>query len=116
MVLEIIIAAILIAFGILVIYFGISGEIALGDTRFMGVLALGVLSVMVGSWAILSKITILLILKKIGGLLLALFGLFLVTGFPDLEEYQGFSHYGFSKAGIFIGIVVFIVGAWLLFF
>lgn len=116
MVLDIIIAAILIAFGILIIYFGISGQIALSDSRFMSVLALGVLSVMIGSWIILSKITVFLLIKKIGGLILILFGLFMITGFPDLEEYQGFSHYGFSKAGIFIGIVVLVVGGWLLFF
>ena len=114
--LEIIAAAILLAFGILVIYFGISGEIALNDTRFMGVLAVGVLYVIIGSWLILSKITILLILKKIGGLLMALFGLFLITGFPDLTEYQGYQHYGMSNAGIFIGIVILVIGAWALFF
>ncbi len=116
MVLDIIVAAILLAFGILVIYFGISGEIALTDRRFMGALALGIVSVLVGSWLILSKITILLIITKLSGLLLLLFGIFLITGFPDMAEYQGYQNYGMSKAGIFIGIVILVLGAWLLFF
>lgn len=111
MVLEIIIAAVLIAFGIMSIYFTISMDVK--DMRLMLVLIIGAVSLIAGMWLIISTLTLGVVLKKLAGLVLAAFGVFLVVGFPDISEYQQF---GFSKAGIFIGIILTVIGAYLLVF
>lgn len=111
MALEILIAAILIAFGLLSIYFSI--EEGMSDNRLILILVIGILSVAAGLWLIFTKISLALILKKLAGLLLAGFGLFMILGFPDIPDYQ---YQGMAFSGIFIGIVVFVVGAYLLLF
>ena len=46
-------------------------------------------------------------------LILLLLGLFLIVEFPDVTQYQ---IEGFSRAGVFFGIIFFIIGIWLLIF
>ena len=111
MVLEIIGAALLLAFGLFAIYFSI--EEAPSDTRLWIVMLLGILAIGLGSWIIITKLTLAFILKKIAGLVLGAVGLFLLIGFPDIADYQ---YSGMSKAGIFIGLVLLIIGAYLVFF
>ena len=111
MVLEIIAAAVLIAFGIMTIYFTISSNVK--DLKLMMILVLGAVSAIVGIWIIISTLTLGVVLKKLAGLAVSLFGLFLVIGFPDVAEYQQF---GFSRAGIFLGIILTIIGIYLLLF
>lgn len=111
MVLEIIIGAILIAFGIMTIYFTI--EEGVSDTKLMGIFVLGLLSVGAGVFVLVKALTLILILKKLAGLILGAVGLFFIIGFPDISGYQS---PGITKAGIFIGIVLLILGIWLLFF
>ncbi|MBI4019352.1 MAG: hypothetical protein HY364_03795 [Candidatus Aenigmarchaeota archaeon] len=112
MVVEYVIGAVLIAFGILSIYFSIEqrGSV-LKDTHLMIVLIVGVLSIFGGGWIYVSKLTLGFVLKKLFALFLAGIGVFLVIGFPDILDYQ---KEGMSKAGIFIGIVLSILGIWLL--
>jgi len=111
MVLEIIIAAILLAFGLLSIYFSI--EEGISDNRLILILVVGVLSVVAGLWLVFIKITLAVILTKLAGLLLAGFGLFMILGFPDIPDYQ---YEGFAFSGVFIGIVVFVIGIYFLLF
>lgn len=111
MVLEIIGAAILIAFGILSIYFSISESGS--DEQLLIILAIGTASLLFGLWILVTKLTLALLLRKIAGLFFTLVGAFLVFGFPDIKDYQRFE---LSKAGIFIGIIIFILGIYLLFF
>ena len=111
MVFEIIIAAVLIAFGIMTIYFSI--EEGMGDAKLMGIFILGLLSVGAGIFVLVKTLTLIVILKKIAGLALGAAGLFFIVGFPDTIEHQ---RLGMSKAGVFIGIVLLVLGVWLLFF
>lgn len=111
MVLEIIIGAILIAFGIMTIYFTI--EEGVSDAKLMGIFILGLLSAGAGVFVLVKTLTLIVILKKITGLILGAAGLFFILGFPDIIDYQ---REAMGKAGIFIGIVLFIIGMWLLFF
>lgn len=111
MVLEIIVAAILIAFGLLSIYFSI--EEGMSDNRLILILAVGILSVVAGGWLVFTKVGLAVILKKLAGLLLAGFGLFMILGFPDIPDYQ---YEGFAFSGVLIGIVIFVVGAYFLLF
>lgn len=111
MVLEIIAAAVLIAFGLLSIFFSVSeGE---KDETLMIILAIGALSLLAGLWIILTKITLMLLLKRIAGIIFAFVGVFLVFGFPDIQDYQSFN---MSKAGIFIGLIILVVGIYFMFF
>ena len=111
MVWEIILAAILMAFGILSIYLSI--EEGISDVKLMMILFIGIACVVAGLWILIETLTIGLILKKLLGLGLAGFGLFLIIGFPDIREYQRFE---MARSAIFIGLIVFILGIYFLLF
>ena len=112
MVFDIIVAAVLLAFGILVIWFSFESD--LNDKNLILVLLVAVAAIIAGGWIIITKLTLALVLTKLAGLVLAGIGLFLIIGFPDVNpDYQ---RVGMSKAGIFIGLILLIIGAYLLFF
>lgn len=111
MVLEIVIAAIMIAFGVLAIYF--SAEEGFGDSRMLAILIIGAVLIVGGGWIIATRITLATLLAKIAGIIFAFFGFFLIWGFPDMTQYQ---REGMGKAGIFLGVVFFVVGLYLLLF
>ena len=111
MVFEIIAAAVLIAFGLLSIYFSVSEGAS--DEKMLAILAIGTAALLLGLWILITKLTLMLLLRKLGGLLLVIVGGFLVFGFPDIGDYQ---RPGMSKAGIFIGLIILITGLYYLFF
>lgn len=111
MVLDIIIAAVLIAFGILSVYFSIEeGE---KDETLLIILAIGAASLFIGLWLLVTKLTLALLLRRLAGLFFTFIGAFLVFGFPDITDYQ---RKEMSRAGIFIGLIVAVIGIYLLFF
>lgn len=109
MVLDILVAAVLIAFGVFAIFFTVDSRA--DDPKLLIVLAVGAVTILAGGWIILSKISLVTILLKLLGLGLVGVGLFLIVGFPDVEDYQLAS---FGKTGIFVGLVLLILGAYLL--
>ena len=112
MVLDIIAAAVLLAFGILSIWFSFESD--LNDKNLILVLLVAVAAIIAGGWIIITKLTLALVLTKLAGLVLAGIGLFLIIGFPDVNpDYQ---RVRMSKAGIFIGLILLIIGAYLLLF
>ncbi len=111
MVLEIAGASILVAFGLLVIYWCV--EEKFDDKRIMMIFLIGLAAVVAGGWIIFSRITLATLLTKIAGIILALVGLFLITGFPDVEDYQPM---GMSKVGVLAGLAMLIFGIYLIFF
>ena len=112
MVLEIIFAAVLIAFGIVSIYFTIESDA--NDKKMAIILLIGAAAIIGGAWIILTHLTLAVVLTKLAGLILAGMGIFLIFGFPDIMgEYQ---REGMSKAGAFFGIILLVIGAYLLFF
>lgn len=112
MVFDIIVAAVLLAFGILAIW--LSFESSLDDKNLVLVLLVAIAAIIAGGWIIVTKLTLALVLTKLAGLVLAGIGLFLVIGFPDVNpDYQ---RVGMSRAGVFIGLILLIIGAYLLFF
>ena len=108
---EIIIAAVLITFGLLSIYFSI--ESGVSDPRLMLILVVGIFATLTGSWIMINTLTLALILQKIGALFLVALGLFLVIGFPGATEYQKVA---VGKAGVLIGLIILIVGGYFLLF
>ena len=108
---DIIVSAILITFGLLSIYFSIENGIS--DPRLMLILVVGIVAVLAGSWILISTISIGVILQKIGALFMVGLGLFLVIGFPGVSEYQSPK---IGKAGAFIGLIILIIGAYFLLF
>ncbi|MFH0949375.1 MAG: hypothetical protein V1802_02715 [Candidatus Aenigmatarchaeota archaeon] len=111
MVVDILASALLIAFGILAIYFSLNEKI--GDEKMLLVLLLGVACVIGGLWILTTKLTLAILLKRIGGLALLAFGVFMIFGFPDIDQYQPGDT---GRAGIFIGIISIVIGIFLLFF
>src|SRR3989338_8286135 len=107
MVFEIIVAAVLLAFGILTIWFSFGNESDLNDKNLILVLLVAIAAIIAGGWIIITKLTLALVLTKLAGLVLAGIGLFLIIGFPDVNpDYQ---RVGMSKAGIFIGLILLII-------
>ncbi len=109
MVLEFIVAAVLLAFGFMCVYFSI--EQRLKDKNLLIFLLGGILCMAIGGWIVMSKLTVGFLLKKIAGIFLTAVGAFLVMGFPDVTDYQ---KEGMTKLGIFIGLVLGFLGVWLL--
>jgi len=111
MVLDIIAGAVLLAFGIVSVYFTIeSGE---KESRFLIIFLLGIAAIIGGGWILITRITIPVLLTKAAGLILAVIGFFLVFQFPDITDYQP---KGFGKAGVLLGAILLILGIYLLFF
>jgi hypothetical protein len=109
--LDIIAGVILLAFGLLVLYF--SAEFSKTDEAYFLALLIGIACVIAGGWILLSTIPLALILKRIAGLVLAGVGVFIITGFPDVTpDYQPRE---MSKAGLLIGLILFILGLYLMF-
>ena len=109
---DVIVSAVLIAFGVLTILF--MSEVKLNDTKATALLIASVVAIVLGGWIFVTSIGVFVILQKIAGLILLAVGVFMVLGFPGVvEEYQTA---GMAKTGIFIGIVLLIIGAYLLFF
>src|SRR3989338_4878025 len=83
MVLEIILAAVLIAFGIISILFSVNEDI--GDQKLIVVLLVGIAAIVGGGWIILTHVTLWILLAKLAGLILAGIGLLLIIGVPGVE-------------------------------
>lgn len=111
MVLPVIVGAVLLAFGLLSIYFSVEGS--KNDSQMFVILLIGLLAIVAGGWLILTSIPLGMLLIKLAGLVLALAGLFLMISFPGVMEYQPF---GMSKTGIFFGLILLIIGVYLLIF
>ena len=109
MVLDIIAAAILVAFGLLSIYLSIEKGVA--DPKLMFILLIGVACVTAGAWIIIETLTFELILRRLFGIILSAFGLFMLIGFPDVSDYQRLE---MSRAAILIGLIVLIIGLYFL--
>jgi hypothetical protein len=108
---AILVAAILIALGILAVF--LSAESGKKDERLLVVMLVGEISIVAGIWLIISTIGIFTIIKKIAGLLLLVFGGFMILKFPDIDVYQP---KGYTITGIFIGIICAVIGVYLLLF
>ena len=85
----------------------------MSDVKLMLIIVLGAVCIGVGGWNLILKVTLGLIIKKIAGLVLAGIGLFLITGFPTTSDYQP---HDMSRAGVLIGLILFILGVWWLLF
>jgi hypothetical protein len=110
--LDIIAAAVMLSFGILAIYFSL--EKGASDQDLLIALLLGVAAVVGGGWIILTKLTLAIILTKLAGLIILGLGVFLIFAFPDVSpDYQP---WGMGVTGVLIGIILLIIGGWLLFF
>jgi hypothetical protein len=106
-----VLVAVLMAFGLLAIYYSIESDIR--DSKFLLILLIGLAAFVAGGWILVTKLTVAVLLTKVAGLILLVLGLFLLVEFPDIMQYQV---EGFSKTGVFFGIIFFIVGVWLLIF
>ncbi len=111
MVFDIIAGAVLLAFGIVSVYFMIEGGEK--DSKFLIIFFLGIAAIIGGGWILITRITIPVLLTKIAGFIMAVIGIFLAVQFPDIQEYQPSS---MGKTGIFLGAILLILGVYLLIF
>jgi len=111
MVLDIILGVVLLAFGIASVYF--SAESDLADAHFLIVLLIGVAAIVGGGYILVSRIALGMLLTKVAGIILAIVGFFLVINFPDITDYQ---KEGMTKTGVFIGLIMLILGVYLALF
>ncbi|MDI6720808.1 MAG: hypothetical protein QMD85_00355 [Candidatus Aenigmarchaeota archaeon] len=111
MVLDIAAGAALIAFGFFAVF--MSADSDFSDPKMLIVLLAGVLAIIGGAWLIINTLTLGIVLRKIAGLLIGGIGLFLIFGFPDSSDYQSGE---MAFTGIFIGMVMTIIGVYLILF
>jgi hypothetical protein len=74
----------------------------------IGLVILGIILLVVGG-----LIGFVLFVKQGLGIVLIIFGVFMMIGFPEVGEYQPS---GFSWAGVLIGLIMIALGIWLIFF
>ena len=103
-----VVGVIFVAIGIMLIY--ISSEKKTDRAMWLS-LIFGVLLLFFGAWGFISAVGIETILKKIAGVVVLLFGLFMIKSFPSI----GYSD-PFKNASVVVGILCVAVGAYLLFF
>ncbi|MFH1126727.1 MAG: hypothetical protein ABIG84_02185 [archaeon] len=103
-------SAILIAFGIFLLYF-IDRD--LEENKMYAVLFLGLALVALGIYLIFASMPAELIKMKILGLAMSAAGFWLVFKFPGATEIQG---EGFGIGGIIIGLVMLVIGLYLFIF
>ncbi|MCX6815791.1 MAG: hypothetical protein NT120_02985 [Candidatus Aenigmarchaeota archaeon] len=111
MVFDILLGAVLLAFGLLVIFF--STESKEEGSTFLLIVLVGIAAIVGGGWILITKISFATLLTKLAGLILAALGIFLAVEFPDIDQYQ---REGMSKTGILIGVFLIIFGFYLLIF
>ncbi|MBI4147288.1 hypothetical protein HY494_01405 [Candidatus Woesearchaeota archaeon] len=111
MVFDILLASVLIAFGVIAIFLAIDQDI--GDPQLLLIMILGILAIGGGAWIIVSKITLAIILRKLVGLILIGFGLFMLIGFPDIVT-EAYQRREMSIVGIFLGMIVLVFGLYLI--
>lgn len=109
--LEVIGGAVLVAFGFFAIF--MSAEADFSDPKLLVVLLLGILAIIFGSWLIISTLTLGVLMRKVAGLVIGGIGLFLIFGFPDSSDYQSGN---MAFTGIFIGLIMAVIGAYLILF
>lgn len=98
-----------IAIGIILIYISPERE---SDKDMWITLIFGLLLVVSGGWLFITTIGIEVLLKKFVGLIVMLFGFFMLKGFPDIASYQG----TFKNTAITVGLICFALGFYMLFF
>ncbi|MBS3056608.1 MAG: hypothetical protein J4473_04195 [Candidatus Aenigmarchaeota archaeon] len=110
MLLEFIIAAVLIAMGVMILINTINRS---SDFQAFIASIFGGIFILAGIFvaAILGGFAFILFVKIIAFLFI-LFGLFLVIAFPDINRYQPNA---FSSTGIFLGLILLTLGIFLLF-
>lgn len=107
----ILLAAILLAFGIFILYKLF--EEGKSDKATALLIILSLIFLITGGWLIFKNITIETIMRKLGGIVCVILGIFLVFKFPGHADYgiQEFIH-----ASIIIGLILLIFGVWLTLF
>jgi len=111
MVFDILGGSLLLAVGILAIYFSVESKVQ--DTEFLVMFLLGFVAAIAGGWILITRLTIAVILTKLAGLILIIIGVFLTFEFPDIDQYQ---RAAMSKTGILLGLFLLIFGIYLFVF
>jgi hypothetical protein len=75
---------------------------------------LGLLGILV--LVVTTLVGIVLLVKKALGLLLILFGIFLLIGFSDVSSQQDYQWPSMTKKGIYLGIIAVLLGLYFLIF
>lgn len=74
----------------------------------IGLIILGLILLVIGS-----LIGLVLFVKQGLGIVLIIFGIFMLIAFPEITSYQPT---GFSWTGVLIGVIAIGLGIWLIFF
>ncbi len=103
-------ACLLIALGIFGIYNLIDSR--KGDKETLKVLIISLILTFFGIYLLIRGVDVYLLIKKIIGIFLIVFGSFMTFYFPG----TGYTHRGFKNTGIFFGLFLIVFGIYLLLF
>jgi len=106
-----IVGSVLIAVGIFAIY--LLGKSKKNDRDAFILIVLGLVFMGAGGWLLISHIAPMVLLKKFFGIIFVLMGGFLTLKFPAISKYQPGE---FTSLGILIGLVLLILGVYMIMF
>jgi len=105
------ISAILIGVGLFLAF--LIEKLKANDTKMYIALLTSIALIIAGGWLLYTNVPAELLRRRFWGIIITLFGAYMVFGFPSTSEYQT---EGFGYTGILIGLVSLIGGIYLLLF
>lgn len=108
---SLLLSAILIGVGLFIAF--LIEKLKESDKRMYLALFASIILIVAGGWMLYNSVSAELLRRRFWGLLITLFGAYMIFGFPSTSEYQTKE---FGYAGILIGLVSLIGGVYLLLF
>ncbi len=108
---SLLLSAILIGVGLFLAF--LIEKLKGNDTRMYIALLASIVLIIAGGWLLYSTVSAEILQRRFWGIIITLFGAYMVFGFPSTTEYQT---EGFGYTGVLIGIVSLIGGIYLLLF
>lgn len=108
---SLLLSAILIGVGLFIAF--LIEKLKESDKRMYLALFASIILIVAGGWMLYNSVSAELLRRRFWGILITLFGAYMVFGFPSTSEYQT---EGFGYTGILIGLVSLIGGIYLLLF
>ncbi|MBU4246426.1 MAG: hypothetical protein ABIF85_06885 [Nanoarchaeota archaeon] len=108
---SLLLSAILIGVGLFLAF--MIEKLKANDTKMYIALTASIILIVAGGWMLYTTVSAELIKRRLWGIIITLFGAYMVFGFPSSTDYQP---EGFGYTGVLIGLVSLIGGIYLLLF
>lgn len=108
---SLLLSAILIGVGLFLAF--LIEKLKGSDTKMYIALIVSIALIVAGGWLLYTSVSAELLKRRIWGIVITLFGVYMIFGFPSTTDYQTES---FGYTGVLIGLISLIGGIYLLLF